>query len=113
LIIVAESSALYTAFDADQPEHRDTLDIVDREVLAISPLVVTELDDLVHLVLGFGRPVQAGRPSPRSRPDSPLSASCPPITDNRCARPGSEIGDEQLQAVAFSGSRREGARPPL
>jgi predicted nucleic acid-binding protein len=53
LIIVADTSALYAAFDAAQPEHRDAAEIVEREVLAISPLVVTELDHLVHRGLGF------------------------------------------------------------
>lgn len=58
MIIVADTSALYAAFDAAQPEHRDALDIVDREVLAVSPLVVTELDHLVHRDLGFPAAVQ-------------------------------------------------------
>jgi predicted nucleic acid-binding protein len=53
LIIVADTSALFAAFDAAQREHRDALDIVDREVLALSPLVITELDHLVHRDLGF------------------------------------------------------------
>ncbi|WP_340560785.1 type II toxin-antitoxin system VapC family toxin [Streptomyces sp. GSL17-111] len=53
MIIVADTSALFAAFDAAQQEHRDALDIVDREVLALSPLVITELDHLVHRDLGF------------------------------------------------------------
>lgn len=58
MIIVADTSALYAAFDAAQPEHRDALDIVDREALAVSPLVVTELDHLVHRDLGFPAAMQ-------------------------------------------------------
>lgn len=53
MIIVADTSALYAAFDTAQPEHRDALDIVDREVLVLSPLVIAELDHLVHRDLGF------------------------------------------------------------
>jgi len=53
MIIVADTSALFAAFDADQPQHRDALAVMEREILAISPLVVTELDHLVHRDLGF------------------------------------------------------------
>lgn len=58
MIIVADTSALYAAFDAAQREHRDTADIVAREVLVISPLVITELDHLVHRDLGFPAAIQ-------------------------------------------------------
>jgi uncharacterized protein len=58
LIIVADTSALYAAFDAAQPEHDAAADIVDREALAISPLVVTELDHLVHRDIGFQAALQ-------------------------------------------------------
>src|SRR6266567_4122256 len=46
VIVVADTSALFAAFDADQPEHRNALAVMEREVLAVSPLVVTELDHL-------------------------------------------------------------------
>lgn len=53
MIIVADTSALYAAFDAAQPEHGAARAIMEREILAISPLVITELDHLVHRDLGF------------------------------------------------------------
>ncbi|MFC8727231.1 PIN domain-containing protein [Streptomyces bacillaris] len=53
MIIVADTSALYAAFDAAQPEHSAAARILEHERLAISPLVVTELDHLVHRDLGF------------------------------------------------------------
>ncbi|MFI9461779.1 PIN domain-containing protein [Streptomyces xiamenensis] len=58
MIIVADTSALFAAFDSTQPEHRDALEIVDREVLAMSPLVIAELDHLVHRDLGFPAAIQ-------------------------------------------------------
>lgn len=53
MIVVADTSALYAAFDASQPEHPACRAIVGGETLAISPLVLTELDHLVHRDLGF------------------------------------------------------------
>ena len=58
MIVVADTSALFAAFDADQPQHRDALAVMQREILAISPLVVTELDHLVHRDLGFTAAMQ-------------------------------------------------------
>jgi len=53
MIVVADTSALFAAFDADQNEHERALEIMEREMLLISPLVLTELDHLVHRDLGF------------------------------------------------------------
>ncbi|MGX4689303.1 PIN domain-containing protein [Streptomyces sp. JNUCC 63] len=58
MIVVADTSALYAAFDAAQPEHAAASAILEREVLAISPLVVTELDHLIHRDLGFSAAMQ-------------------------------------------------------
>jgi uncharacterized protein len=58
LIIVADTSALYAAFDAAQPEHSGAAKILENEALVISPLVVTELDHLVHRDLGFPATMQ-------------------------------------------------------
>ncbi|MEU5327899.1 PIN domain-containing protein [Streptomyces parvus] len=58
MIIVADTSALYAAFDAAQTEHAAAAKILEHERLAISPLVVTELDHLVHRDLGFPAALQ-------------------------------------------------------
>ncbi|MEU5282648.1 PIN domain-containing protein [Streptomyces sp. NPDC020755] len=58
MIIVADTSALYAAFDAAQAEHSEAARILENERLAISPLVVTELDHLVHRDLGFPAAMQ-------------------------------------------------------
>lgn len=58
MIIVADTSALFAGFDADQPEQPRIAKILDEEVLAISPLVITELDHLVHRDLGFSAAMQ-------------------------------------------------------
>lgn len=58
MIIVADTSALYAAFDASQPEHHDAQVVMDSELLLISPLVLTELDHLVHRDLGFAAALQ-------------------------------------------------------
>jgi predicted nucleic acid-binding protein len=58
MIIVADTSALYAAFDASQPEHEAAATVLDGESLVISPLVVTELDHLVHRDLGFSAAMQ-------------------------------------------------------
>ncbi|WP_431955879.1 type II toxin-antitoxin system VapC family toxin [Nocardia lijiangensis] len=53
MIIVADTSALFAAFDQDQVEHEQALLVMETETLVISPLVMTELDHLVHRDLGF------------------------------------------------------------
>ncbi|MEV0545509.1 PIN domain-containing protein [Nocardia salmonicida] len=53
MIIVADTSALFAAFDADQVEHARAVEVMESEMLVISPLVLTELDHLVHRDLGF------------------------------------------------------------
>jgi predicted nucleic acid-binding protein len=58
MIIVADTSALYAAFDTSQPEHAAAATVLDHESLVISPLVVTELDHLVHRDLGFNAAMQ-------------------------------------------------------
>ncbi|WP_069171295.1 PIN domain-containing protein [Streptomyces griseus] len=58
MIIVADTSALYAAFDAAQPEHAGAAEILRHERLALSPLVITELDHLVHRGLGFPAAMQ-------------------------------------------------------
>ncbi|MEV2244603.1 PIN domain-containing protein [Streptomyces sp. NPDC049970] len=58
MIIVADTSALYAAFDSSQLEHSGAPKILENETLAISPLVVTELDLLVHRDLGFPATMQ-------------------------------------------------------
>ncbi|MFG2588396.1 VapC toxin family PIN domain ribonuclease [Streptomyces sp. NPDC048438] len=58
MIIVAGTSALYAAFDTAQPEHSGAAKIMENETLALSPLVVTELDHLVHRDLGFSATMQ-------------------------------------------------------
>ena len=58
MIVVADTSALYAAFDASQQEHDDAVAVMEGETLAISPLVITELDHLVHRDLGFSAALQ-------------------------------------------------------
>lgn len=58
MIIVADTSALYAAFDASQPEHHASVEILEHQLLAISPLVMTELDHLVHRDHGFPATMQ-------------------------------------------------------
>ncbi|MGW8886650.1 type II toxin-antitoxin system VapC family toxin [Streptomyces sp. NPDC055749] len=58
MIIVADTSALYAAFDSAQREHSGAAEILENETLAISPLVITELDHLVHRDLGFPAAMQ-------------------------------------------------------
>ncbi|MCX0269606.1 PIN domain-containing protein [Nocardia zapadnayensis] len=53
MIIVADTSALFAAFDADQEEHQQALSVMEHEMLIISPLVLTELDHLTRRDLGF------------------------------------------------------------
>jgi uncharacterized protein len=58
VIIVADASALYAGLDAAQPEHEAAAAIMEHESLAISPMVITELDHLVHRTLGFPAAMQ-------------------------------------------------------
>ncbi|MGV9820371.1 MULTISPECIES: type II toxin-antitoxin system VapC family toxin [Nocardia] len=58
MIIVADTSALFAAFDQDQVEHEQALLVMETETLVISPLVMTELDHLVHRDLGFEAAMQ-------------------------------------------------------
>ena len=58
MIIIADTSALYVAFRADQPAHERAAEILDRESMVISPLVITELDHLIHRDLGFSATLQ-------------------------------------------------------
>ena len=58
MIIVADTSALYAAFDASQPQHAGALEVTEQEILFISPMVMTELDHLVHRHLGFTAALQ-------------------------------------------------------
>lgn len=53
MIVVADTSALYAAFDAGQPSHREAVGVAESESLVISPLVITELDHLVQRDIGF------------------------------------------------------------
>lgn len=52
-MIIADTSAMYAAFDAAQPEHEAAAAIMQGEALVISVLVLTELDHLVRRDLGF------------------------------------------------------------
>lgn len=58
MIIIADPSALYAAFDAAQPEHEQAAAILDDEAMVVSPLVITELDHLVHRDVGFPAALQ-------------------------------------------------------
>lgn len=58
MIIVADTSAMFAAFDASQPEHEAARALMEREVFVVSPLVMAELDHLVHRDLGFQAAVQ-------------------------------------------------------
>lgn len=53
MIVVADTSALFAAFDADQDEHEQALSVMEQESLIISPLVLSELDHLTRRDLGF------------------------------------------------------------
>lgn len=58
MIVVADTSGLFAAFDADQIEHEAALAVMERETLLVSPLVLTELDHLTHRDLGFDAAMQ-------------------------------------------------------
>lgn len=53
MIVVADTSAVYAAFDAAQAEHAAAAEIMERNDLVISPLVLTELDHLTQRDLGW------------------------------------------------------------
>lgn len=53
MIVVADTSALYAAFDQKHEYHDAAYRIVAAQTLVLSPLVVTELDHLVHRDAGF------------------------------------------------------------
>lgn len=44
MIVVADTSALFAAFDAGQPEHSAAATVMETELSLISPLVLTQLD---------------------------------------------------------------------
>jgi uncharacterized protein len=58
VIIVADTSALFAAFDAAQPEHGDAVEVMEHELLVVSPMVLTELDHLVHRAIGWHAAMQ-------------------------------------------------------
>lgn len=58
MIVVADTSALFAAFDKGQAEHTQSVQVMESETLLISPLVLTELDRLVHRDLGFDAAMQ-------------------------------------------------------
>lgn len=61
MIVVADTSALFAAFDAGQREHAAAAAVMEEELLLLSPLVLTELDHLVHRDFGFGAAVQVAQ----------------------------------------------------
>lgn len=61
MIVVADTSALFAAFDAGQPEHTAAATILEEELLLLSPLVLTELDHLIHRDFGFGAAMQVAQ----------------------------------------------------
>lgn len=61
MIVVADTSALFAAFDAAQPEHTAAAAVMEEEALLVSPLVLTELDHLIHRDFGFKAAVQVAQ----------------------------------------------------
>lgn len=53
MIVVADPSALFAAFDASQQQHAEAREVMSTQALLISPLVLTELDHLTRRDLGF------------------------------------------------------------
>lgn len=53
MIVVADTSALFAHFDADQDEHRRAQEVMATERMVISPFVLAELDHLVHRDVDF------------------------------------------------------------
>lgn len=58
MIVVADTSGLFAAFDADQAEHERAVEVMETETLLVSPLVLTELDHLTHRDLGYAAAVR-------------------------------------------------------
>lgn len=61
MIVVADTSALFAAFDAAQPEHLSAVAVMEEELLLISPLALTELDHLIRRDFGFDATVQVAQ----------------------------------------------------
>lgn len=61
MIVVADTSALFAAFDAGQPEHSAAAAVMEDALLLVSPLVLTELDHLIHRDFGFNAAVQVAQ----------------------------------------------------
>ncbi|MFT3872245.1 MAG: PIN domain-containing protein [Nocardioides sp.] len=59
MIVVADTSALLAAFDDGEAEHTRALAVMSSERLVISPLVLAELDHLVHRDFGFRAATEA------------------------------------------------------
>jgi hypothetical protein len=96
MIIVADTSGLFAAFDAAQPEHDSAVAVVEHELLVISPMVLTELDHLVHRSVGFPAAMQVMAALPARLPTAPTSwASCDPQTSSlpRTSGPNTRISD--------------------
>ena len=53
MIVIADTSGLFAAFDKSQPDHSAARSVMLDEHLLISPLVLTELDHLTRRDLGF------------------------------------------------------------
>ncbi len=53
MIVIGDTSALFAAFDAGQPEHVDAAALLESESFVISALVLTELDHLVRRDFGY------------------------------------------------------------
>lgn len=56
---MADTSALLAAFDVTETEHERARAVMSAELLVISPLVLTELDHLVHRSFGFDAALEA------------------------------------------------------
>lgn len=61
MIVVADTSALFAAFDAGQPEHTAAASVMEDALLLISPFVLTELDHLIRRDFGFDAAVQVAQ----------------------------------------------------
>jgi hypothetical protein len=67
-LIICDTSGLYAAYNARQPDHRETVAVVDGDPgpLVVSPYVLTELDYLLRTKVGVAaevgllRDVEAG-----------------------------------------------------
>ena len=59
MIVIADTSALFAHFDADQDEHVRAQEVMAAERMVISPFVLAELDHLVHRDVGYRAAVLA------------------------------------------------------